>query len=191
MSWKAPTVLEGKSIRALAPEEHWRRAVEEILTLEGLAQEAPTAVASGSDVVWGCGSSVVKLSTPKWSEQIAWEVHVLQHVSGRLPVDTPKVLATGSIDGWPYLVMSRVAGQAIGDVWPGCSREERSKLAGEMGAACRALHDLDLPDSLHAGQPAWQDFWAECQGRTDQLAGGKASGHLAKECTAFLARVGE
>ncbi len=186
MAWRAPTLRTGQSIRASAPQEHWRSAVEEILARAGLPCEEPTPFASGSDVVWGAGDSVVKLTTPRWRTQMEWEVRVLQHVQGSLPVATPNWLGQGELDGWPYLVMQRVPGIAIGTVWPQLSVDERSDLAREIGAVTRALHDLPAP----SGAEPWGPFWRRCQAQAPAALDRGLRHPLADRVEAFLAEVG-
>ena len=159
--WRAPTLQPGREIRDQAPADHWRSGAREILLRHGFAEGELSAFSSGSDVVWGNGQHVVKLSTPRWREAIAWEATVLDHVQGQLPVRTPACLARGEIDGWPYLVMDHVPGQAIGPVWAGLGNQARLALARQIGSVTRALHDLQAPSQAEP----WDPFWKQCQER--------------------------
>ena len=179
--WRAPEILPGRKIRELAPPEHWRKAAREILRREGLAAGDLVPFATGSDVVWGDGRSVVKLSTPRWSDAIAWEERVLHHVHGQLPVATPRCLARGTLDDWPYLVMDHVPGRAIGDVWSRIRHEQRLDLALQIGELTRALHDRTAPPK----SDPWAPFWKRCQ---DQARSRSAESALAEQVPSFLER---
>ncbi len=185
MTWTPPEVPAGSELRALLPEAGWRVAVGEVAARHGLAMEGAAPFASGSDVVWGLGGAVVKLTAPAWDWQIEAEAHWLGQVAGRLPVATPAVLARGELAGWPYVVMTRLPGRALGEAWPSLSRAERLRLAADLGETTRALHDLEV-----AGDAVgWDAFWATC--RADVAARHARAGapaHLVEAIPAFLER---
>ena len=70
--------------------------------------------ATGSAVVWGGAEHVVKLAPPDWAVDLETERRVLEHLDGKCRLATPGVLAHGELSGWPYLVMRRLEGMAIG-----------------------------------------------------------------------------
>ncbi|HRI17584.1 MAG TPA: hypothetical protein PL196_03590, partial [Burkholderiaceae bacterium] len=73
------------------------------------AARGPQRYDSGSQPVYALSdNAVLKLYPPEDSAHADVEARVLAFVEGRLPVATPRVLATGGQDGWRYLLMSRL-----------------------------------------------------------------------------------
>lgn len=157
MAWTPPPV-QASTVRDLLPEREWVAPLLEICARHGLPSDALAAFSSGSDVVWGAGDVVIKLTTPRWAAQMASERRALEHVAGRLSVTTPRLLHHGELEGWPYLVMSRVAGIAVAERWPALDRARRLKLAAELGAVLRELHGLAA-----CTDDDWPAFWARCR----------------------------
>jgi hypothetical protein len=59
------------------------------------------------NVVFLSPIAVVKLGPPCWLGDIAREAEALNAIAGRLPAQTPTVLALGTLDGWEYLITAR------------------------------------------------------------------------------------
>ncbi|WP_116102371.1 phosphotransferase family protein [Amycolatopsis thermalba] len=114
-----------------------------------------TRFATGSLPVYACGDALVlKLYPPVYPADFTTESRVLRAVDGRLPVPTPRVLDTGELDGWRYVLMSRLPGVALGEA----PVAEQIRLAPALGEALAALHGLDLPD---LGPSSWAGFVTE------------------------------
>ena len=132
--------------------------VRTIAQRHGLGGVAATRYDSGSQPVYALGDShVLKLYPPEDAEHAAVEARTLAFVHGALPLPTPEVAATGTLDGWHYLLMSQLRGQRLVDAWPELDARERDRLADELGLAVAALHGL--PTAALAGlPPCWEDF---------------------------------
>ena len=145
-------------------------AMQEICDRHGLSTRGLALFASGSDVVFGGDGFVIKLSTPQWAEQMAHERRVLEMVAGALPVETPRVLAQGEVEGWPYFVMHRLEGmQSLASVWGGLDGKGRRRMAGELGEVVAALHGLAVSDE-DAGE--WAGWLAVRQAAVVERHGG-------------------
>ena len=120
--------------------------------------DGPVRYDSGSLPVYALGDdAVLKLYPPAEGEHAAVEARVLAFVDARLPVATPRVLATGTQDGWHYLLMSRLPGRRLVEVWPELDLGDRTRIAEQTGAAIAALHGLDA-SPLGTLEPAWDAF---------------------------------
>lgn len=183
MTWSPPPIAPAPSPRDLAPEAAWGRAIEVIARRHDLDAEGWFPFPTGSDVVWGGKSQVVKLTTPKFVEELRVEATWLRQLSGKLPWRIPRVEHSGELEGWPYLVMDRVPGQAIGRVWGSLPRSARCRLAHDLGRDVRELHRAD-PGEIPDG---WGDFFARC--RAEPGARHRARGaprNLTQEVDAFV-----
>lgn len=162
------------------PVDQWRQVIAAICRRHRLAGE-PRPFETGSDVVWAAGEHVIKLTTPRWREQLANEARWLEWIGGRLPVATPELVAAGEHRPWPYVIMSRVPGRAIAEVWPGLDRDQRLGLAAELGRLTGRLHELEPPPEPDAD---WERFWKGC--RRDVAGRHRGPRHLVDEIEGFV-----
>ena len=120
----------------------------------------PLRYDSGSLPVYAMSDvHVLKLYPPHEGEHAEVEARVLAFVDGRLPIATPRVLALGEQDGWPYLLMSRLPGRRLVEAWPTLDARDRDRVADETGAALAALHGLDIAP-VETLPPDWNAFVA-------------------------------
>ncbi len=141
----------------------------------------------GTVLVGLAGDRVIKLYPPLLADHAAFEREALTVAYGRLSVPTPELLATGSRDGWPYVVMTRLAGESLSRVWPSLETGERARLLGAVGALVREAHGLPT-EGLEPLAPPWPDFVAgqraRCLARQQRTG---LPGHLCDRLESFLA----
>jgi hygromycin-B 7''-O-kinase len=134
-------------------------AVTNLCAEIGLGGHAITAFVDGSLPVYAVGGKLVlKLYPPVYREEIRTESAVLRAVHGRLPIPTPAVERTGDFEGWGYLVMERLRGETLKEVWPRMSTEDKQRLAPQLGAALAALHRVVDPALDGLGPGDWAEF---------------------------------
>lgn len=144
--------------RSPRDEATYRPAVEAIRARHGLGDGPLAKFASGSTIVFSVGDAhVVKLFEPIFAADAETERAVLERVHGKIGIPTPGVVAAGELEGWRYVVMERLQGRSLLDLWDEVSPEERRALCAELGRAVARLHALPaggLPLSL----PDWDAF---------------------------------
>ncbi|KAA2253890.1 phosphotransferase [Solihabitans fulvus] len=102
--------------------------------------------ADGSLPVFALGQDLVlKLYPAVDFDDYSVEGGVLAAVHDRLPVPTPGVRGVGELDGWGYVLMDRLRGEPLDEVWPTLDEEATDRLADALGRALAALHDVDAP----------------------------------------------
>ena len=185
--WAPPPLDSQRAPRELLPTSSWRLAIREICSRHGIDWSTAAPFASGSDVVWSVGSFVVKLTAPVWAWQISAEARNLDRCRDALSVRTPAPLETGELRGWPYIVMGRAPGVALGSIWPGLGHAERLRLAGALGRLTRELHSLDVT----AEPDDWSDFRNECIASIGQRSEQGVPDELVAEVEPFLQSIGE
>lgn len=158
MPWPPTLNVEWDELRDQTSIDTWSDAVSAILSQHGLPVVPPEMFPTGSDVVMRSGEHVVKLSAPKWRAELEAEAENLSRVAGRLPVATPEVVATGELDGWPYVVMRFVPGTPLVEVWPTLDTRDRRRLAAELG---RLLASLAAIPGAEARAAEWSSFLEE------------------------------
>jgi hygromycin-B 7''-O-kinase len=134
----------------------WREVIASIAA--GYSAEPVRQMAESTVLValLGC-EQVVKLYPPFLRDHYNFECAALTALEGRLSVPTPRRLATGEREGWPYLVMSQLAGVGLVAVWPTLSEAERCALLGRLGALVAEVHALPA-HSLRPHAPTWPSF---------------------------------
>ena len=115
-----------------------RPAVEAIASRHRLAANELSFVDRGTHLVWASGRHVLKLFVPLWPEDASLETTMLEMVAGTA-LPAPQLEARGEIDGWPYVVMSRVSGEPLGVAWRTLDDGGRSRLAAHLGEAMAGL----------------------------------------------------
>lgn len=146
--------IQNTEVRDAVSPELWRRVAGQIAARHGL-RGVPEPYPTGSDLVCRVGEAVIKLTTPGWAHQLEVEGALQRHLAGRLPYAVPALLAEGSFEGWPYLVMSRLSGAPLGQVWEELDARARLRLAARLGEATAALHAVEAPQ---LPGPSWGGF---------------------------------
>jgi len=100
---------------------------------------------------------VVKLFPPDERAHQAAESAALDRIDGSLCIPTPRLIASGDRGNWCFVVMTRLHGRRLDEVWPSLRPEERRRLARGVGAALAELHALD-PDGLELFPGDWPRF---------------------------------
>jgi hygromycin-B 7''-O-kinase len=142
------------------PLAFWQDTLQSIVAAHNLPDDEWSRASLGRNVVFISPTAVIKLGPPFWLGEMAREVAALNFVAGRLPVDIPAFIATGTVDGWDYLVQQRLPGTNLHSLWQQLDATAKAKLARQHGALMAVLHSLPLdvvPDVLHFD-------WAEMLG---------------------------
>jgi hygromycin-B 7''-O-kinase len=135
-----------------------RAGVVEIARRHGVAVASLEPLAIRSNPVWASGSRVIKAVPPLWPREARAERAMLEAVEGRLGIETPRLDAAGEIDGWGYVVMSRIEGRSAEDVWERVPEPDRRLAFEDLGRALARLHALVVPDL--AAIERWPDVVA-------------------------------
>ena len=119
---------------------------------------APSRFSAGSVPVYAVGEAhVLKLFPLREEAHWLTEQVALQAVQGRLPVPTPALHAADVHGEWRYLLMERLMGQPLDELWPQASPEVRADLMDQVGRMLAALHALPV-SGLAAITPDWPTF---------------------------------
>ena len=137
----------------------WRGALEEICGRHALPASELTRARDGTSVVFTTTRQVIKLYPPFWASEAAAERTILRLVEGQLGVRTPGVVATGTLEGWPYLAMTRLPGVILADVWASLSESDRLRVSRQLGEVLARLHAM--PASALGEHPELRDRWRE------------------------------
>ena len=159
---RLPADPDARSFDALHDDpEAWREVITALAREHGHGVDAEVRLQTAGTVLVALvgDERVIKLYPPFLHDHFEFERAMLAHLHGRLSLPTPQLLASGEHEGWPYLVMSQLAGDVLTATWPTMSESERLELLRTLGALVAEVHAL--PVGPVAGfAPRWLDFIA-------------------------------
>ncbi|WP_375785553.1 aminoglycoside phosphotransferase family protein [Bradyrhizobium sp. Pha-3] len=151
----------------------WLPVARDIADRHGLSCGTPHVFSTGTNLVVGLdGELILKLFPPFLRPQFVSERGALAQLRGRLGIPIPDLIADGECDGWPYLVITHLAGTVGSEVWPLLSEAERERVLAEIGAVIAEVQRVP-PGGLLAIEPRWEAFMhgqiAQCRARHERL----------------------
>jgi hygromycin-B 7''-O-kinase len=137
-------------------EDLLRPGVDSLCRSLGIDSTGLQRYPTGSVPVYSVRELVLKLFPPVHVSEYLVEAGVLAAVEGRLPIPTPRVHESGESHGWGYVAMDRLVGTGLHDLWPMANREEKLRLAAQLGEILAALHEVPVPTI----DPWWPADWS-------------------------------
>lgn len=164
--------------------ERWRGLIDDLAARHGLG---PVQQPAESTALVGLGASaVIKLYPPFLRDHHAFECGLLPRLHGRLSLPTPRLIAQGEQQGWPWLLISRLPGTTLTGVWPTLDEAQRCRLLHRLGTLTAEVHALPVGDQATLA-PAWPDFLARqragCRRRQERTG---LPAHLLAQLEGFL-----
>jgi hygromycin-B 7''-O-kinase len=149
-----PRIEARADYTALRPESGlWLPPIRTICQRHGCATDGLVRLGDGTNVVFATGDGqVVKLFPPFWA--LEWQIDraVAERVYGRLGVATPEIRACGELEGWPYLVMSRLSGRYLNQVWDELDSADQLQIASDLGELLARMHALPTEGLPHVAE---------------------------------------
>jgi hygromycin-B 7''-O-kinase len=87
------------------------------------------------------------------------EVIFLEALHKKLPVDTPQLVNTGEVSGWPYIIMEQLPGITLEEAWPELDKKNKLSLCQKIGEATFALHHLPIPLTIENNNTKFLDWY--------------------------------
>ncbi|MGI8867847.1 MAG: hypothetical protein ACR2F6_03085 [Mycobacteriales bacterium] len=112
----------------------------------GLCDDRLTRAASAANEVWLGRRYVVKIGTGRFRDSLRHERRVLAALSADVPHPVP--VADGRTDGRDWLVLQRLPGAPLSQVWPDLDQTARARVADEIAAGIGALHATPRPETF-------------------------------------------
>ncbi|QLZ68095.1 hypothetical protein FOLKNPGA_00873 [Legionella sp. PC1000] len=112
----------------------------------------------GTNIVFSYGDTkVIKIFPPFHQSQFKSERLVLKHVHGKLSIKTPILEHEGELFGWPYLIISKIEGTLLENLWENMAHNNKEVILHELGALIREVHTLPI-HGLEAIDCHWPQF---------------------------------
>ncbi len=145
--------------------EVWRPMIEEIWRQHGLGLvEQVVPGFAGSNAVFIVNEELVaKIFAPFWAQDAPRELEAYLILADYPELPVPRVIAHGTIEAeqhWPYMVLTRLPGVRLGDVWPSVSPADRLAITCHLAEIVRTLHAVptDRITAMDIRREAWVEF---------------------------------
>lgn len=154
-----PRLADAETFRAFrSASSRWLPIALDIARSHGFDTSAPQVFATGTNLVVGLGEELIlKIFPPLLAAQFVSERGSLMQLAGRLDVPIPAIVAEGTRDGWPYLVITRLAGTLGSEVWPHLPEDQKERLLRQIGETIAAVQRAPLGE-LASIEPRWDAF---------------------------------
>ena len=134
----------------------WKPAIDQIALDHGLVGN-PIRGRRGSHIVYRVGDKWIKLMAPIYAKDMAYEIEGLKIVQDKINFVTPKIVAEGKLESWPYVLLTHVEGERIGDIWKDLSLENQITLAEEIAEATHSIGKLHATRFIEE-RGDWNEF---------------------------------
>ena len=137
----------------------WQHAAALICARHRIPHARLRRSTTGENVIFFADeSAVVKIYAPLRGQHLR-ERAALEFASrARLGIETPEVIHTGEMEGWPYLVMTRLDGIPMREVWPELEERARLEIVSRLGVVLRELHARPAPHAPPELKRDWHGF---------------------------------
>lgn len=139
----------------------WQPALAEIAALHQLPGESWARVPLGRNIVFCSPTSIIKLGPPCWPGETVREIAALHFVAEKISIETPTVLASGTLDQWEYIVQARLPGTPLWELWPQLPLKARTDLAFQHGRLMAQIHSISIQHAPSEIQFNWNALLAE------------------------------
>jgi hygromycin-B 7''-O-kinase len=151
----------------------WREAAIDIARSHRLPHAELRPFATGSNLVAALDDHLVlKIFPSMLRHQYVAERTTLAVIAGQLAIPTPRIVVDGERDGWPYLVITRLAGIGGEAVWPAMPEDQKLRVLEQIGGVIAAVQAIP-PGPLLGLEPRWDEFVprqiAGCRARHERL----------------------
>jgi hygromycin-B 7''-O-kinase len=174
MLQQLPAFTDAETFRAWRSDPpRWLPIAIDIARSHGLDVRSPQVFATGTNLVVGLSDHLIlKIFPPLLRAQFVSERGSLTQLAGRLSLPIPEIVAEGERDGWPYLIITRLAGTLGSDAWPSLPEAQKERLLRQIGETIAAVQRAPL-GPLGRIEPRWDEFMrgqmAGCRARHARL----------------------
>ncbi|MNK51260.1 Phosphotransferase enzyme family protein [compost metagenome] len=112
----------------------------------------------GSSLVFTMGQDYFfKITPPFFQDSIEAEIAATQAIGDQLPFSIPKILKTGTLKDWKFVITEAVPGLQAKDIFKTFTTDDKMQFAGEVGSVIGAINKLEIKDFARSFGP-WDDY---------------------------------
>jgi hygromycin-B 7''-O-kinase len=159
MRLKLPVITSAADYQKHFDASVWSHVASEICARHKISHTSLRRSPQGENIIFFVDSRfVIKIFAP-FRDNYRREKAALEFAAThKFGIETPDILHTGEIDGWSYLVMSQLAGEALREAWARVGRRDRFEIVSRLGKVMRELHNHAAPLSQSALNRNWRAF---------------------------------
>jgi len=159
MRLKLPVVTNSAEYNRHFNSDVWQQAAGVICARHRLPYASLRRSPLGENVIFFVDERfVIKIYAPLRG-QYQREAAALEFArTAKLSIETPEVVHTGELEGWPYVVMTHLSGLPMREVWSEIKERERLEIVSRLGVVMRELHAHAAPLSQVALNRDWSSF---------------------------------
>ena len=139
--------------------EAWLPGVREILRSHGLTAAAIEPFADGENPVFDLdGRWVLKLVPFFAAKSARREGEALSWLAGKSSLPLPQLIGAGELEGWSYLLSTRLPGIPLSRRWPSLDTATQKTIARDVGVSLAELHSVPLSGDFAGSETgaAWR-----------------------------------
>lgn len=158
MRLNLPVIADAADFRRRFSDDVWQQAAVIICDRHHLPYTSLRRSPQGENIIFFVDEQlIIKIFAP-FRQSYLREKAALEYAQGKLDIETPAILCTGELEGWSYLVMTRLSGVPAREAWLEMELHERIEVVSGLGAALKSLHNYAAPLSQPALNRDWQGF---------------------------------
>ncbi|HEU4595380.1 MAG TPA: aminoglycoside phosphotransferase family protein [Pyrinomonadaceae bacterium] len=165
MKLSLPSADDAEGFQRHFDSEAWRQAAALVCARHRVPHATLRRSPQGENVIFFADERfVIKIYSPLRSQHARERAALGFASEARLSIETPEVVHAGELEGWPYIVMTRLDGILMREVWPTVEAREQLEIVSRLGVAMRELHARPAPLSPPELNRDWRGF-VESQAR--------------------------
>ncbi len=159
MRLKFPVITSAADYKHQFNDNVWQGAAASICARHKISYTSLRRSPQGENIIFFVDSAlVIKIFAPLRDNYMR-EVSALEFAAtAKLSVETPEVLHTGELEGWSYLVIRQLPGEASRETWARVGQRDRLEIISLLGVAMRELHAHAAPLSQPSLNRDWCGF---------------------------------
>jgi hygromycin-B 7''-O-kinase len=158
MPSELPAVSDITAYHHYFNDEVWEKAAATICARHKISYTSLRRSPQGENIIIFVGDALVLKIFAPFRENFLRETAALEFTHGKLGIETPELLFIGDIEGWQYLIMTRLRGHASREVWESIELRDRLEIVTCLGVAMKELHKAKAPLEQAALNRDWHGF---------------------------------
>lgn len=136
----------------------WKKAAAAICTRHNLPSSNILRTSVGENIIFFIGESYILKIYKPFRDCFARETAALEFMQAVPTVHSPEIVEIGELEGWNYVVMTRLAGMSAKTIWSGLNAAERQHIATDLGQLLCSVHRNQTKHQLPATYTDWERF---------------------------------
>ena len=159
MRLQLPALTDHSSYTRHFNDALWQQAAAAICARHQIAYDQLRRSPLGENIIFFVDERfVLKIYGPFRGQHLREAAALEFAANAGLSIETPEVVSTGELEGWPYLIMKHLEGRPMREVWPEVGADVRREIVSRLGVAMRELHAHPAPLSDAALNRDWDGF---------------------------------